>query len=72
MELTAKVYQGCKRKSPEWLQTFAYHSEADSREKEFLVATDEASLLYMASLGCIEMNPWSSTIKNQTTRTGAS
>jgi bifunctional non-homologous end joining protein LigD len=27
------------------------------------VCTDEASLLYMASLGCIEINPWSSTIK---------
>jgi bifunctional non-homologous end joining protein LigD len=53
-----------KGKAPEWLETFAYHSEADKREKEFLVATDEASLLYMASLGCIEMNPWSSTIKN--------
>jgi bifunctional non-homologous end joining protein LigD len=52
-----------KGKVPEWMQTFAYHSEADAREKEFLVATDEASLLYMASLGCIEMNPWSSTIK---------
>ncbi|HLA58764.1 MAG TPA: DNA ligase D [Puia sp.] len=52
-----------KGKAPEWLQTFAYHSEADNRAKEFLVATDEASLLYMASLGCIEMNPWSSTVK---------
>ena len=52
-----------KGKSPEWIGKFAYHSEADHREKEFLVCTDEASLLYMASLGCIEMNPWSSTIK---------
>ncbi|HEY2348952.1 MAG TPA: DNA ligase D [Puia sp.] len=52
-----------KGKAPEWLQTFAYHSEADNRAKEFLVATDEASLLYMVSLGCIEMNPWSSTVK---------
>src|SRR5450432_4039168 len=52
-----------KGKAPVWLETFAYHSEADQREKEFLVATDEASLLYMASLGCIEMNPWSSTTK---------
>ena len=52
-----------KGKAPEWIQTFAYQSEADNREKEFLVATDEASLLYMASLGCIEMNPWSSTVK---------
>jgi bifunctional non-homologous end joining protein LigD len=51
-----------KGKSPEWIRKFAYHSEADQREKEFLVCTDEASLLYMASLGCIEMNPWSSTV----------
>jgi bifunctional non-homologous end joining protein LigD len=51
-----------KGKAPEWIGKFEYHSEADARDKEFLVCTDEASLLYMASLGCIEMNPWSSTI----------
>jgi bifunctional non-homologous end joining protein LigD len=51
-----------KGKVPDWIETFAYHSEGDSRDKEFLVVTDEASLLYMASLGCIEMNPWSSTV----------
>ena len=50
-------------KAPQWLDTFLYHSEADARDKHFLVAQDEASLLYMASLGCIEMNPWSSTVK---------
>ena len=47
-------------KVPEWIQTHQYFSEADDREKNFLVCTDEASLLYIASLGCIEMNPWSS------------
>ena len=47
-------------KVPEWIKTFPYYSEADSRKKHFLVCTDEASLLYIASLGCIEMNPWSS------------
>jgi len=47
-------------KAPGWIETFLYHSEADERDKHFLVATDEASLLYMASLGCIELNPWSS------------
>lgn len=49
-----------KGKVPEWIETFPYYSEADDEEKEFLVCTDEASLLYIASLGCIEMNPWSS------------
>ncbi|HYC85250.1 MAG TPA: non-homologous end-joining DNA ligase, partial [Chryseosolibacter sp.] len=47
-------------KVPEWLSTHKYYSETDQREKQFLVCTDEASLLYIASLGCIEINPWSS------------
>jgi bifunctional non-homologous end joining protein LigD len=51
-----------KGKAPEWIGTFPYRSEADNRDKEFMVCTDEASLLYIASLGCIEMNPWSSTV----------
>ena len=49
-----------KGKAPEWIKTFPYYSSSDDEEKEFLVCTDEASLLYIASLGCIEMNPWSS------------
>ena len=49
-----------KGKVPSWMETFPYHSEADERDKEFLVVSNEASLLYIASLGCIEMNPWSS------------
>lgn len=47
-------------KVPSWIKTHKYFSEADDREKHFLVCTNEASLLYIASLGCIEMNPWSS------------
>ena len=49
-----------KGKVPGWMATFPYHSEADQRDKEFLVVSNEASLLYIAALGCIEMNPWSS------------
>jgi bifunctional non-homologous end joining protein LigD len=47
-------------KIPGWIKTHKYYSETDAREKQFLVVDDEASLLYVASLGCIEMNPWSS------------
>jgi bifunctional non-homologous end joining protein LigD len=47
-------------KVPSWIATHKYYSDADEREKNFLVCTNEASLLYIASLGCIEMNPWSS------------
>lgn len=50
-----------KGKAPDWIETYPYYSYMDHREKEFLVCTSEASLLYIASLGCIEINPWSST-----------
>jgi bifunctional non-homologous end joining protein LigD len=46
-------------KVADWLTTYHYKSES-SGDKEFLVCADEASLLYTASLGCIEMNPWHS------------
>lgn len=50
-------------KVPEWLKTFPYFSNREEKEKRFLVCTDEASLLYIASLGCIEINPWSSRVQ---------
>lgn len=50
-------------KVPDWVKTYLYHAEGDDTDKHFLVGNDKATLLYMASLGCIEMHPWSSTIK---------
>jgi bifunctional non-homologous end joining protein LigD len=50
-------------KVPSWIETYEYYSEGDSQKKHFLVCADEVSLLYIASLGCIEMNPWSSRTK---------
>jgi bifunctional non-homologous end joining protein LigD len=52
-------------KAPDWIETFLYKSDADNRDRHYLVAKDEASLLYMASLGCIEINPWSSTVQKK-------
>lgn len=51
--------------APEWAELFKYKSPADGRLRHYLVAKDEASLLYMASLGCIEMNPWHSRVKTE-------
>nr|WP_233701861.1 hypothetical protein [Kaistella treverensis] len=45
------------------METYLYHSEKDNRDRHYLVGKDEATLLYMANLGCIEMNPWNSTIE---------
>jgi bifunctional non-homologous end joining protein LigD len=50
-------------KVADWLEKHDYLSESDGQTKQYLVCTDEASLLYMANLGCIEMNPWHSTTK---------
>jgi len=49
--------------APDWAETYLYKSDTDNEDKHYLVGKDEATLLYMANLGCIEMNPWSSTVK---------
>jgi len=51
-------------KVPDWMDTYLYHSEGDKTDKHFLITNNEATLLYVANLGAIEMNPWSSTVKN--------
>ncbi|HWK03405.1 MAG TPA: non-homologous end-joining DNA ligase [Puia sp.] len=47
--------------APDWVRRFPYHTN-EGEDKSFLVVEDEASLLWMANLGAIEMNPWNSTI----------
>jgi bifunctional non-homologous end joining protein LigD len=46
-----------KGKAPDWAQTFPY-TTSDGKHKEFLVGNDEDTLLWAATSGCIEMNPW--------------
>lgn len=53
-----------KGKAPGWVRTFPY-TTSDGENKEFLVGADEATLLWMANLGCIEMNPWFSKIQSE-------
>ena len=48
-------------KVPDWMELFPYRSADENTDKNFLVAQDEASLLFMINMGCIEVNPWSST-----------
>ncbi|MXV53185.1 DNA ligase D [Pedobacter sp. HMF7647] len=52
-----------KDSAPDWAQKFPY-TTSDGEHKEYLVGTNEASLLWMASLGCIEMNPWFSRVQS--------
>jgi bifunctional non-homologous end joining protein LigD len=47
-----------KGKVPDWIETFAEFSESTGVTVEYLVCSNEATLIYMANLGCIEINPW--------------
>ena len=51
-------------KVPSWLKTKKIFSESNEEYLNYLICNDKATLLYMANLGCIEMNPWNSTIKH--------
>jgi bifunctional non-homologous end joining protein LigD len=49
-------------KIPDWLVTNEIPLESEARKTRYLVCTDEASLVYMVNLGCIEVNPWFSRV----------
>lgn len=49
-----------KGKVAEWIQTHPEFSESTGETVNYFVCKDEAHLIYMANLGCIEMNPWHS------------
>jgi len=46
-----------KETAPDWAHTMP-HTNEKGEEKSYLLGYDRATLLWMASLGCIEMNPW--------------
>ena len=45
---------------PHWVDTLNVHSKSNDRDIEYMLCQHEATLLYMANLGCIEINPWNS------------
>ena len=48
-------------KVPDWIKLFPYSSDKGGN-RNFLVCTNEASLLLIASMGGLEMHPWSSRV----------
>jgi bifunctional non-homologous end joining protein LigD len=48
---------------PSWIKTATIHSESNDKEIQYLLCQNIRSLMYMANLGCIELNPWNSRIK---------
>lgn len=49
---------------PSWLKKVQIHSDSNDKEIQYLLCQNDATLIYMANLGCIEINPWSSTTKH--------
>lgn len=51
-------------KIPSWLQTRKIFSESNDDYIDYLLCNDRQTLLYMANLGCIEINPWNSRVQS--------
>jgi bifunctional non-homologous end joining protein LigD len=49
---------------PEWVKTTSVFSESTNKNIDYMLCQDEATLVYMANLGCIEINPWNARVGN--------
>ncbi|HEX8331689.1 MAG TPA: DNA ligase D [Segetibacter sp.] len=51
--------------APEWVKSIVIPSESSKKgEVDYILCNNLATLTYLNNLGCIEINPWHSTIKN--------
>lgn len=53
-------YQKDMEGIPSWIRTFPIYSKSSDRSIDYLICDEQATLIYMANLGCIELNPWNS------------
>lgn len=58
-------YQKDITSAPDWVKLVPIYSESDKKNLHWLVCNDKDSLLYLANLGCIELNPWSSRVNKK-------
>jgi bifunctional non-homologous end joining protein LigD len=47
-----------------WIPTHRDFSESTNAYVNYLICNDEATLVYMANMGCIEMHPWHSRVQS--------
>lgn len=50
--------------TPDWIQTEKIFSESNEKFINYIICNYAATLAYLNNLGCIEMNVWTSNIKN--------
>jgi bifunctional non-homologous end joining protein LigD len=49
-------------KAPDFVETYEMYSESADKNINYIVCNNKPTLLYMANLGCIEINPWNSKV----------
>ena len=49
--------------APDFIKSFAVHSESSNKEIDYIICNDKITLAYLNNLGCIELNPWHSTLQ---------
>ena len=49
--------------APGYVDIFKVKAESNNKIIDYIVCNNKATLLYVANLGCIEINPWNSTTK---------
>jgi len=47
---------------PEWIKTTEVYSESNDKYIDYVYCNDKATLAYLNNLGCIDLNPWNSTL----------
>jgi len=50
--------------APAWVDHIEIRSDSTQKVVNYILCNNKATLLYLANLGCIELNPWNSRIKN--------
>jgi bifunctional non-homologous end joining protein LigD len=50
-------------KAPAWVKSEQIYSESGNKTIDYIICNNKATLVYLANLGCIELNPWNSRIQ---------
>ncbi|MDD5461058.1 MAG: DNA ligase D [Methylococcales bacterium] len=49
---------------PSFVKTIPIHSESADKNIDYIICNNKATLTYLNNLGCIELNPWHSTVQS--------
>lgn len=50
--------------APEWIGKVSVFSESNEKDIEYLICNKADDLAYLNNLGCIDLNPWNSTVEH--------